>query len=254
MGQKPGCGEEGFETWRHCLDNAPLNFLALLPLSCSLNISFTSAHLMCRHYLKTIGVKPEPRCECSACCFMVLHRASSLYVKRIGLSGCSTDKAYTSKEADLITATALATAEQISATTHSPVNNTARSSNGHKPLTDNKLAFSAQRGGSLTLSSQPHSLFPSLNFILRLSATSRLVLVNETKSNEMHQNGYCSQWNTVNSPWPPAPYLWMCTAGAHTQIQRIVVGCVVRESDRQRGLCNSRGEAQARTMWCNTEM
>lgn len=151
MGQKPGCGEEGFETWRLCLDNATLNFtpysLALLPLSCSLNIPLTSAHFMCRDYLKTIGVKPEPRCECSACCFMVLHRASSLYVKRIGLSGCSTDKAYASKDADLITATALATAEQISATANSPVNNTARSSNGHKPLTDNKLALSAKEEG-----------------------------------------------------------------------------------------------------------
>lgn len=31
------------------------------------------------------------------------------------------------------------------------------------------------------------------------------------------------------------------------------MGNVVRESDRQRGLCNSREEAQARTVWCYRE-
>lgn len=95
---------------------------------------------------------------------MVLRRASSLYVKQIKLSDCSIDKVNASNGTDLITATVLATAEQINTTAHSPVNNTARSRDGHKALTDHKVALSAHRGGSRTLSSQSHSLFPLPKF------------------------------------------------------------------------------------------
>lgn len=90
-------------------------WLVLPPLklhSCLSSLSWTlsprlhlkdSAHLCTHHiYLKTIGVKIEPRCKCAQC-FVVLQRASSLCVNRIGLSGCSTDKASANKDAELIT-------------------------------------------------------------------------------------------------------------------------------------------------------
>lgn len=88
-------------------------------------------------------------------------------------------RASANKDAELITATVLATAEQISATARNPVDTAARRcSNGCKPLTDNQVALRAQsleeEALSLTLSSLPHSLRPSLHFILLLSATSRL--------------------------------------------------------------------------------
>lgn len=47
---------------------------------------------------------------------MVLRRASSLYVKQIELSDRSIDKVNASNDTDLITATVLATAEQINTT------------------------------------------------------------------------------------------------------------------------------------------
>lgn len=80
-------------------------------------------------------------------CITVLHRPSSLHLKRIGLSVCGIDKACTNKDADLITATVLAAAEQIRAAAHGLVNNTARSRDSRKPVTDNKVALSARKGG-----------------------------------------------------------------------------------------------------------
>lgn len=65
-------------------------------------------------------------------CIIVLHRPSSLYLKRIGLSGYGIDKPSTNKDAALIT-TVLAAAEQIHAAAHGLVNNTARSRDSHKP-------------------------------------------------------------------------------------------------------------------------
>lgn len=159
----------------------------------------------------------------------MLRGASSLYVKRTGLSGCSADKACANKDVELITAAAPATAEQISTTARNPVNNTARSSNSHKPLTDNQVALSAQRGGSLTLSSPHHSLFPSLHFILLLSATRLLVLINETKSAEMHQKGYCSQSNSEISLTHNPPSLDAHSMRTHTNTEDCSGQCSERK-------------------------
>lgn len=74
------------------------------------------------------------------------------------------------------------------------------------------------------------------DFTLRLPATSQLALIKETKGNEMHQKEHCSQ---SHHPSPTHPYLW-CTP---QKKKRNTEDCAVRESDRQRGLCNSRGEA-----------
>lgn len=108
-------------------------------------------------------------------------------------------RASANKDAELITATALATAEQISTTARNPVDTAARrSTNGRKPLTDNQVALRAQsleeEALSLSLSHLYliHSVPPSISsfFCLPLAGW---VLVNETKSAEMHQKGHCSQ-------------------------------------------------------------
>lgn len=128
-------------------------------------------------------------------------------------------KASFNKDAQLIAAQSKAD------TTYNLVRTTAN----HKTLIDNQVPVRTQWRGSLTL------------FILFLSATALLVLVNETKRAEMHQKGYCSHWNSEIS-LNPIPHV--CMRAACTHIQRTVSGQCVRESDRQRGLCNSREEAQ----------
>lgn len=57
------------------------------------------------------------------------------------------------------------------------------------------------------------------------------------------KRGHCSQLNLLKSPRPPTPPKFLDAHSMSTQTQRIVAGNAVRESDRQRGLCNSREEA-----------
>ena len=65
-------------------------------------------------------------------------------------------RASANRDAELITATALATAEQISTAAHNPVDTAGRrSTNGRKALTDNQVALRAQ---SLEEGAHSHSL------------------------------------------------------------------------------------------------